>query len=209
MLLIDIHTHTQREDDNIAILDLGTDCPDGRLCSIGIHPWKISDVWEEQFYMIEEKATRKEVAAIGECGFDALKSPATKAEQYKIFIKHIELSERVQKPLIIHLVKGAELLLKAAKEQQHNERWIIHGFRGKPTQAQQLLSVGMYISLGEKFNIETARVIPLDRLFIESDESKAALYDIYQRVAQAKEISIEELAAQIILNAKECSILER
>ena len=67
----------------------------------------------------------------------------------------------------------------------------------------------MYISLGEKFNIETARVIPLDRLFIESDESKAALYDIYQRVAQAKEISIEELAAQIILNAKECSILER
>ena len=67
----------------------------------------------------------------------------------------------------------------------------------------------MYISLGERFNIETAKIIPLDRLFIESDESSTPLYDIYQQIAQAKEISIEELAAQITLNAKECGILER
>lgn len=209
MLLIDIHTHTMREDGNTAILDLGTTYPDDRLCSIGIHPWKISDKWEEQFRSIEENATKKEVVAIGECGFDTLKSPATKEEQYKIFTKHIELSERVQKPLIIHLVKGADLLLRVAKEYPHNERWIIHGFRGKPAQAQQLLSMGMNISLGEKFNPETARIIPLDRLFIESDESSTPLYDIYQQIAQAKEISIEELATQIALNAKECGFLEK
>lgn len=209
MQLIDIHTHTKREEGSTAILDLGTAYPDGRLCSIGIHPWRISNEWEEQFRIVEESVTRKEVVAIGECGFDTLKSPATKEEQYRVFIKHIELSERVKKPLIIHLVKGADLLLRAAKEQQHNERWIIHGFRGKPTQAQQLLSAGMYISLGEKFNIETAKIIPLDRLFIESDESSTPLYDIYRQIAQAKEISIEVLAAQITLNAKECGILER
>lgn len=208
MRLIDIHTHTLREEGNTAILDLGTDRPNGRLCSIGVHPWNISKQWYDEFRSIEKSATRKEVAAIGECGFDILKSPATKEEQYNIFIKHIELSERVKKPLIIHLVKGADLLLKATKGHPHNERWIIHGFRGKPTQAQQLLSAGMYISLGEKFNSETAKIIPLDRLFIESDESNVPLYDIYRQIADAKEISIEELAAQIALNAKECGILE-
>ena len=209
MQLIDIHTHIAREDGNTAILNIGTDHPNGRLCSIGIHPWRISNEWEEQFRIVEESVTRKEVVAIGECGFDTLKSPATKEEQYRVFIKHIELSERVKKPIIIHLVKGADLLLRASKEQQHNERWIIHGFRGKPQQAMQLLSAGMYISLGERFNIETAKIIPLDRLFIESDESNIPLYNIYQQIAQAKEISIEVLAAQITLNAKECGILER
>lgn len=209
MQLTDIHTHIAREDSNTAILNIGTDHPNGRLYSIGIHPWEISNRWEEDFKSIEQSATKKEVVAIGECGFDTLKSPATKEEQYTVFIKHIELSERVKKPLIIHLVKSTDLLLKAAKEQPHNARWIIHGFRGKPQQAMQLLSAGMYISLGEKFNAETAKIIPLDRLFIESDESSAPLYDIYHRIAQAKEISIEELAAQIILNAKECGILER
>lgn len=208
MQLIDIHTHTPKSDGNISVIDLGTSQPDGRLCSVGLHPWKISTQWAEEFGIIEQNAAKKDVIAIGECGFDIPKSPTTKEEQYNVFVKHIELSEKVKKPLIVHLVKGMELLLKAAKETPHRQHWIIHGFRGKPQQAQQLLSAGMYISLGEKFNHETAKFIPMDRLFIESDESKAALYDIYQRVAQAKEISIEELARQIAQNTIDCGIFE-
>ena len=209
MQLIDIHTHSVKTDGNIHIADVGTDAIYNTLCSVGIHPWKISAGWREDFDRITGIAANGCVAAIGECGFDLLKSPATEEEQYRIFLLHAELSESLQKPLIIHLVKGQQLLLKAAKEFPHTQAWIIHGFRGKAQQAQQLLSAGTHISLGEHFNADTAATIPADRLFIESDESTMPLHDIYARIATARGCSVEELAKHITANALGCNLLKR
>ena len=126
-----------------------------------------------------------------------------------MFLMHARLAEATHKPLIIHLVKGQQLLLKAGKELRHTQAWIIHGFRGKAQQAQQLLSAGMYLSLGEHFNTTTASTIPAERLLIESDESTIPLHDIYARIAAARECSIEELAAQTTANALHCKLLKR
>ena len=60
--------------------------------------------------------------------------------------------------------------------------WIIHGFRGKPQLAQQLLNKGFYISLGEKFNPETVSIIPVDRLLFETDESPLNINKIIDNI---------------------------
>lgn len=209
MQLLDIHTHSVQNDGNIHIVDAGTGTTGDGLYSVGIHPWKISATWEEEFDKVAGIAASTNVIAIGECGFDLIVSPATEEEQYKIFLMHARLAEATHNPLIIHLVKGQQLLLKAAKELRHKQAWIIHGFRGKAQQAQQLLSAGMYLSLGEHFNITTASTIPAERLFIESDESTMPLHDIYAHIAAARECSIEELAAQTTANALHCKLLNR
>lgn len=208
MQLTDIHCHRTRNDGHISIEDKGDAEPqDNRLFSTGIHPWYINDEWQIQFARIREYAQRKNAVAIGECGFDLLKSPATVELQRTIFAAHIALSEETKKPLIIHLVKGTDELFRALKEHRHSQPWIIHGFRGKETQAQQLIAAGLYLSFGERFNKSAAACTPLHRLFVESDESQVPLRDIYHNIAAAKDISTEELAKAVKENCKTSGLI--
>ena len=206
MTLIDIHTHNSIIADR-TIFNSGTIYIAGRNISIGIHPWHTGNDWKEKFASIAGFAKEKNVVAIGECGFDMLKSPAPIELQEEIFKTHVELSEELLKPLIIHCVKAHDRLIALRKELKPQQAWILHGFRGKPQQTEQLIKAGFHISLGERFNPDSARIIPADRLFIESDESSAAIADIYAAVACAKGAYIEALAVQTVQNAAKCGII--
>ena len=209
MHLIDIHTHSVANDGNIRIVDAGTSPVGDTLCSVGIHPWKITGEWKCLFAEVKAKAAAQNVVAIGECGFDFVNSSASQELQYEVFIAHAKLSEELQKPLVIHLVKGQQLLLKAAKELSHVQAWIIHGFRGKPEQAAQLLAAGMYLSFGEYFNAAAVAEIPSDKLFVESDESVLSLFGIYNGIAAARECSVDELLQNVAANACRCRLLSK
>ena len=204
MQLIDIHTHTAQE--GASVFNSTADSTTAGICSIGIHPWDIDDCWKEHIAAIEKRATEANVVAIGECGFDFLRATAAADTQRAVFEAHARISEHNGKPLIIHIVKGAEQLLKAAKEIPHKQAWIIHGFRGKEEQATQLLRAGFYLSFGEKFNSDTVKSVPLERIFIESDESNKPIASIYENIAHIKGISINELATAIKENAIRCNI---
>lgn len=205
MKFIDIHTHNATSAQN-AIFNSGCRHIADRSISIGIHPWHINDKWKNDFATIAGIATEENVIAIGECGFDTLKSPASLELQEEAFRAHAQLAEKLHKPLIIHCVKAHDKLLSLHKELKPRQPWILHGFRGKPQLAEQLINAGLYISLGERFNPDSAKAIPIDRLFIESDESHLPIADIYAAVAAAKGISIEPLAQHIGYNAKRCNI---
>ena len=201
MLLFDIHTHNKAANPATAILSSCSWLPD-RLISTGIHPWEITDNHEEQLAVVREAAGHRNTIAIGECGLDFLKSTATPEVQEQIFIAHAKLAEEYKKPLIIHCVKAFDRLIALRKIIAPQQPWIIHGFRGKPQQAAQLIKAGFHISLGEHFNRESAKSIPADRLFIESDESRLPIADIYAAVAGARGITTEELARLTEANAR-------
>ena len=205
MTLIDIHTHNNAARN--AIYSSGTLYRADRKISVGIHPWHINANWQSEFAAIAGFAGKSNVVAIGECGLDMLKSPTPVELQEEILKAHILLAEEVQKPLILHCVKAYDRLIALRKEMKPQQAWILHGFRGKPQQTEQLIKAGFHISLGEKFNPDSARFIPADRLFIESDESNAAIADIYAAVAWAKGADIEELALQTMQNAAKCGII--
>ena len=200
MTLIDVHTHNNAARN--AIYSSGTLYRADRKISVGIHPWYINANWQSEFAAIAGFAGESNVAAIGECGLDMLKSPAPIELQEEILKAHILLAEEVQKPLILHCVKAYDKLIALHKEFSPKQAWIIHGFRGKPQQAEQLTRAGLYISLGEKFNAESANAIPMEKLFIETDESPLPLTEIYAAVAAAKGTTKEQLAQQIAINAR-------
>lgn len=206
MFTLDIHAHTHEADEHYAIINSNSYIA-GRSISLGIHPWHITDSWGQQFAAIKEAATQQNVIAIGECGLDKLKSPANIELQKEILLAHIMLSEKTAKPLIIHCVKAHDELIATYKKASPKQSWIIHGFRGKPAQAEQLIKSGFYISLGELFNPDSAKAIPADRLFIESDESHSPITDIYDAIAKAKGMTAEELALRTMQNAAKCGII--
>lgn len=199
-MILDIHTHNIESDSTTAILDSPYYIPE-RIISLGIHPWDIDDDWEKRFHSIEKSVTSNNVVAIGECGIDRIKSPASIELQKKVFRTLAELAERTHKPLIIHSVKAIDEIIAIHKELVPEQPWIIHGFRGKPQQAIQLAKAGLYISLGEHFNPESARAIPINRLFIESDESRMPIGEVYAAVAAARGTDTGNLERQIESNA--------
>ena len=200
MELLDIHTHNSTAHSRLAILNCSTYTPE-RTISLGLHPWYAPTEWRETFATIEQCASNSNVAAIGECGIDALRSTLPIEEQKALLRAHALLAERVQKPLILHCVKAFDAIVALHKEISPKQAWIIHGFRGKPQQATLLTKRGLCLSFGEKFNKESLMATPAEKLFIESDDSSQSIATIYSTIAAAMGTTVEELARQTMENS--------
>lgn len=103
-------------------------------------------------------------------------------------------------PLILHNVRMTDKILAVKKEFQPKQAWIWHGFRGKPEQAKQMLDKGLYLSFGEFYSDEAMRVVPDDRLFLETDDSELDIEDILYRAAQVRGVEVETLRETIRRN---------
>ena len=73
---------------------------------------------------------------------------------------------------------------------------------GKPELALEMLRSGFYLSLGIRYNEDSLRVIPLDRLFLETDDSETDICQVYERAARTLGISVIKLTEQIQHNIK-------
>lgn len=164
--------------------------------SAGIHPWNIPSCYSQAIATLKQMATDSNMVAIGECGLDKLCQTPFEL-QTKIFEEQIKISEEGKKPLIIHCVKSYNQIVELKKEYKPTQPWIIHGFRGKPQTATMLINAGIVLSIGEKYNAETIKNIPIKKILIESDESTLSIEDIYQNIAQTRSIEVEELKKEV------------
>lgn len=168
----DIHCHDlSRATSGTAVVSVapGTPMePDG-FYSVGIHPWETErPVTLTELKRLVRQARDPRVVAVGECGLDALRGAPTE-RQRAIFDFHARLAERLHKPLIIHAVRANDLLLDAIRRHRPTVEWIIHGFRGKPELARQLIRAGFSLSLGPRHNPAVPAAIPPARLYRETD----------------------------------------
>ena len=179
----DIHTHHPGGDGFRIVNRSPADfvpCP-GQWYSVGIHPWALQ---------------QGEVT-----GLDKLVQVPMEMQE-AVFVRQAEMAEEVGKPLIIHLVKATDGLLRLRKRLAPQVPWIIHGFRGKAQLAGELLRHGFYLSFGVKFQEEALRAVPLSRLFIETDESPTSVAEVYERVAVARQISCINLCEVVRINVQ-------
>lgn len=210
MVLLDIHTHNSSsevyaaDESVISIISTtplsysSTQSYENQFYSCGIHPW-YSDNWAEQLDSLTSILSHNNVVAIGEAGLDRLHGLDIDI-QIEVFKQQILLSEDLCKPIIIHCVRAWDVLLALNKEMKPSQPWIVHGFRGKPQLAQQLLDANMYLSFGERFNPESVRVTDISKLFVETDESTTSIYNIYNNVAGVLNLSVEDLAQHTMDN---------
>ena len=148
-----------------------------------------------------EIATNRQIVAIGEVGLDRLKGPSLET-QIAVLKKQIALSEKQSKPIIIHCVRAWQELIKVKRESDTLRPWIIHGYRGKPELTKQLLREGFYFSVGEIFNPDSLRLIPLNSLFCETDESEMTIEEVYLQVSKALNIDIVKFVEKIAQNVQ-------
>lgn len=198
MPCFDIHTHLVApcQEQAIASFSVGAE-PIGEKAayvSVGIHPWYLTEPDADRLLnLLEQELQDDRVVALGEAGLDRLRGCSLDV-QMSVFRREVSLAEEYALPMIIHCVKAFNELIQLKKELRPRQPWIIHGFRGKERVALDLLRHGCYLSFGARFQEEAVRAVPLERLFIETDESPESIEEICLRIAQARGVLPEELA---------------
>jgi TatD DNase family protein len=192
--------------DNIVNVDVS------HFYSIGIHPWnlksqnlKISET--QKLGDLESQCLGDlNIKAIGECGLDRVCDVDFEIQK-EVFIKQLKLSEQIAKPLIIHAVRTYPDIIFIRKETKAKQPWIIHGFQGNMQSAEQLLRHdGIYLSLGdvlfknERRASELLNVIPLDRLFLETDVAERDIVEVYEKAVSLSGIEMDKLRNDIFNN---------
>ena len=200
-----IHTHVSVHPESEILSLVPEELSTGNrsfYASVSIHPWTLTEENADiQWETLHESIKDKRIVAIGECGLDKLKGPSMEL-QTAIFKQEAALAENCSLPLIIHCVKAFNELIQLKKEISPCQPWIIHGFRGKLPLTLDCIRHGFYLSIGSRFQADALKAIPLDRLFIETDESEESVRSIYHRIAEVKRISLEELAEAINKNVR-------
>ncbi|MDE6681403.1 MAG: TatD family hydrolase [Muribaculaceae bacterium] len=184
MSLLDIHTHHPAPQPQAVISVSPRDFipVEGQLYSVGLHPWD-GEPSPDDLTLLDETAAHPQVVAIGECGVDPLKG-APMFRQLLTFRHHVELSEQLCKPLIIHEVKAHDIIIGLRRDFAPAMPWAIHGFRGKPTVADMLLKAGLWLSFGMRFNPEALAIVPPDRLLAETDEAPVEISEVIAALSQ-------------------------
>lgn len=167
----------------------------------------------------------EKVVAVGETGFDFFRNLSPRLSQEKAFRAHIELAIEYDLPLIIHDRDAHEETLDMLKEYLPNKsfRGVVHCFTGDTDFALRCVDLGLYISYtgiitfpNAKGLQDVVREIPIEKIFIETDSPFLAPQDkrgkenypgyvkyIAQKIAELKNLTLEEVAAVTSKNAED------
>lgn len=211
---VDIHTHTTHsgagciEVVSLDIAELHTNCGGdvdaicqkvgscGQYVAIGLHPWNAASAEVDLASLPTVIQRCPNVRFIGEAGLDRTRDIDT-GLQKNVFQTQVEMSEDLSIPMVIHCVRAFDELLNMRKALKPHQRWIVHGFRGKPELARQLIRSGLDISLGEHYNPLSLGVIPMNRLWIETDMSESNIQSVYASLCENMNIDADTLRESV------------
>lgn len=153
----------------------------GVRLSIGVHPHKAGGFAGEPgraARLVEERLQGRDTArAIGEIGLDYHYDFAPRDVQQAVFREQIGLARRLRLPIVIHTREAEEDTFRLLDEESAGEAGgVFHCFTGDRAMARRALDAGFHISLAGIVTFpratglhDVARMVPLDRLLIETD----------------------------------------
>ena len=98
MNILDIHTHVLPQVPGSALVCIGCGPipqEQGHWFCAGLHPWDVTEGFDNQLNVLEKLLANPQVAAVGECGFDALKGPSYELQE-QAFVSQVQLSEALR-----------------------------------------------------------------------------------------------------------------
>jgi len=203
-----------------------SDANENVYCALGIHPTEFETIEDKDFDAIIEMSKNPKVVGIGECGLDYYweKSPEKIIAQKEVFLRQILIAKQFKKPLIVHDREAHKDSFDLITTHITNGEIpvIMHCFSGSVEFANECLKKGFYIALGgvvtfknAKKAHEVAKIVPLDRLLVETDapyltpepyrgkrNEPAYVKFAAQRIAELREVSFEVIANATTQNAE-------
>mgnify|MGYP001131612574 CR=1 FL=1 len=143
---------------------------EGQRLMVGLHPWDTTECdMYDAFDILSEAITDPRVVALGEVGIDPLHG-APLERQLELLTYQLRVANEARMPVMFHIVRRFDMLMRLHKEFRPVAAWAVHGFRSNAEVARQLADAGIYMSVGPKYNADAVRAIPRNLLLLETDE---------------------------------------
>jgi TatD DNase family protein len=187
---------------------------------------------EELFAIFDQwiLENKNQVVGIGECGFDFYHDSRETAFslQEDAFLRHIELAQKHDLPLVIHTREAKEEVIEFFKQHIVGKgiRGVVHCF-SEDLEAARFFTeeAGFFLGIGgivtyKKSDIlrDVVKHIPLEMLVTETDSpflppqefrkknstnESAALVEVVEKIAEVRGEAVSAVADQLVENAKQ------
>lgn len=210
--MIDAHFHR-------AVYDTYLSREEGEVRFFGCHPWQVGQAATEEMARIEAALLDNPQAGVGEIGLDRLHKPdaAAFSRQRAVFVHHLELAARLNRPVVLHGAKCWGEVVKACLPYKGRiPAFLFHGFSRSGGLVPEIIALNGFISVGPAVANDHAvnyrelvATLPPDRVLVETDVAdddpetdRIALLDqVYGKFAELRGLSVPELAAEVAANA--------
>ena len=126
-------------------------------CAVGIHPCNVNGESEQDLLKIADLTAHEKAVAIGEIGLDYHFEGYDKELQIKIFSAQLELANRLNLPVIVHIRDAMADALSIL--QQYRPKGVVHCWSGSLEMAKELIKIGMYLGFGGVATYKNARKV--------------------------------------------------
>jgi TatD DNase family protein len=165
---------------------------------LGIHPLCTPQAHVDDLQVLDAQLTLHRddprLVAAGEIGLDffvpALCTPEMQAQQIQFYRFQLKLAKQHGLPVILHVRKSADALLKALRE-MGSHGGIAHAFNGSEQQAMQFIEMGFCLGFGGTVTYERslqiralAKSLPASAIVMETDAPDIPPHWIYATAEQ-------------------------
>ncbi len=209
---------------SLATVALAQEYPRIVYAAVGIHPWSVRDLSEDEYKrtleIIETEIQNGIVVAVGEIGLD-YKYQDVWEKQLTVFGKMVNIAEEAGLPAIIHS-RGTTVQIMDMLPSYNLQRVMLHWFSSPINELKRIVDCGYFItegppSLYSKGIREIVRRVPLTNLLTETDgpirfygnpfkgkvATPAFIPSVVKAMADIKNMQTEDMAAQLARNFEE------
>ena len=168
--------------------------------ALGIHPLCVPQAQDVDLTALDAELTLRQsdprLVAVGEIGLDffvpELLVPAMRERQETFYREQLKLARKHGLPVILHVRRSADRLLKHLREIQPSGGWrgIAHAFNGSQQQADEFIKLGFKLGFGGAVTFDTAlqlrrlaAELPLMALVMETDSPDIPPHWLYTTAA--------------------------
>ena len=185
---------------------------DNIYVAVGIYPEFSKETTIDDLNEIEKLASNRKVVAIGEIGLDYHRDDYDKKSQIEIFVKQLEIANKLNLPFCIHCRDAASDVYEVLSSHKHliNNSGLMHCYSEGKEWFQKFLDLGLYLSFSgnityKKTDRSFLKNIPVDRILIETDCPYLSPEPLRGRKNEPKNVKhiIEKIASEIGMDAQE------
>ncbi|MBC5994384.1 TatD family hydrolase [Pontibacter cellulosilyticus] len=188
---------------------------------MGLHPTSVDKDFERQLYLVEDWLSKREFAAVGECGIDLYWDKTFLPQQQEALKVQVELAKKYNLPIVLHTRDSFNETYEIISAAQDGSlKGIFHCFSGTAEEAEKVKELGFLMGIGGVATFKNGgldKVLPhvsIEQLVLETDcpylapvphrgkrNEPVYLTLVAKRVAELMGRDLEEVAEKTTTNA--------
>ena len=189
---------------------------------MGLHPCSVKENYLDELKLVETQLKKRKFAAIGEIGLDFYWDKTFATQQYNAFEQQMQWALDYNHTINIHTRNATQETIDRVKPFANKGlRGTFHCFGGTIETAKQIMNMNFLMGIGGVVTYkrsgleETLKEVPLEYLVLETDapyltpvpyrgkrNESSYIKIIAQKIAEIKNVSIEEVAKITTENAE-------